>query len=130
MAELGKCPKCGGSIVDGKFGAYCQNKCGMFVGKAFGKELSDEEVTSLINGEKILLKGLVSKKSGNTYDMYIKPAGVEEFTYKKSDGTEVSATRWKFETSFPEDKESTETKDGAEEESAESLVSGDPLPFA
>ena len=26
---LGKCPKCGGDVVKGKYGAYCKNKCGM-----------------------------------------------------------------------------------------------------
>ena len=130
MAELGKCPKCGGNIVDGKYGAYCQNKCGMFIGKAFGKELSGEEVTSLLNGEKVLLKGLVSKKSGKTYDMYIKVVGIEDYTYQKSDGTEASGTRWKYETSFPDDKDSAGSSDGTEEGSSEDLVIGDPLPFA
>ena len=29
--SLGKCPKCGGDVVKGQFGAYCKNKCGMNV---------------------------------------------------------------------------------------------------
>ena len=28
---LGKCPKCGGDVVKGKYGAYCKNKCGVVV---------------------------------------------------------------------------------------------------
>ncbi len=32
--SLGKCPKCGGDVVKGRFGAYCKNKCGMNVSRA------------------------------------------------------------------------------------------------
>ena len=41
---LGKCPKCGGDVVKGKFGAYCKNKCGMNVGRAMGAVLSDSQI--------------------------------------------------------------------------------------
>lgn len=137
MAQLGKCPKCGGNIVDGKYGAYCAEKCGMYVSKAFGQELGNKEIQQLLDGKKILLKGLVSKKTGNTYDMYIKPDGIEKFSFSKHDGSEASGYRWKFETSFPDKKaEKKEEKNDEEEDisgdvSGENLVADEePLPFA
>lgn len=38
--SLGKCPKCGGDVVKGKFSAYCKNKCGMNVSRAMGAAMS------------------------------------------------------------------------------------------
>ena len=66
---LGKCPKCGADVVKGKFGAYCTGKCGMNVGKALGVTLSDSQVKSLLQGKKILVKGLKGKKG--SYDAYL-----------------------------------------------------------
>lgn len=63
---LGKCPKCGGDVVKGKFGAYCRNKCGMNVSRAMGVMLTDSQVKSLLAGEKTLVKGLKGKKG--SYD--------------------------------------------------------------
>ena len=37
--KLGTCPKCGGDVVKGKFGAYCKKKCGMNVSRALGVPL-------------------------------------------------------------------------------------------
>ena len=68
---LGKCPKCGADVVKGKFGAYCTGKCGMNVGKALGVTLSDTQVKSLLQGKKILVKGLKGKKG--SYDAYLIP---------------------------------------------------------
>ena len=78
---FGTCPKCGGDVVKGKFGAYCKNKCGMNVSKALGVQLSDAQVKSLLAGKKILIKGLKGKK-GN-YDAYLIPESIENFSYTK-----------------------------------------------
>ena len=83
---LGKCPKCGADVVKGKFGAYCTGKCGMNVGKALGVTLSDTQVKSLLQGKKILVKGLKGKKG--SYDAYLIPERIEEFSYRK-DGKEI-----------------------------------------
>ena len=48
---LGKCPKCGGDVVKGKYGFYCQKKCGMNVAKIYGKELSESQVAGLLHGK-------------------------------------------------------------------------------
>jgi DNA topoisomerase-3 len=50
---IGKCPKCGGDIVKGKFGFYCKGKCGMNVAKVYGKELTEAQITKLLSGKEI-----------------------------------------------------------------------------
>lgn len=95
---LGKCPKCGADVVKGKFGAYCTGKCGMNVGKALGVTLSDTQVKSLLQGEKILVKGLKGKKG--SYDAYLIPERIEEFSYTK-DGKEIKGLQYKFKMEFP-----------------------------
>ena len=95
---FGTCPKCGGDVVKGKFGAYCKNKCGMNVSRALGVQLSDAQVKSLLAGKKILVKGLKGKK-GN-YDAYLIPEGIEDFSYTK-DGKEIKGSQYKFKMEFP-----------------------------
>ena len=98
---LGKCPKCGADVVKGKFGAYCTGKCGMNVGKAFGVTLSDSQVKSLLQGKKILVKGLKGKKG--SYDAYLIPESIEKFSYTK-DGKEIKGFQYKFKMEFPQKK--------------------------
>ena len=98
---LGKCPKCGADVVKGKFGAYCTGKCGMNVGRALGVTLSDSQVKSLLQGKKILVKGLKGKKG--SYDAYLIPESVEEFSYTK-DGKEIKGFQYKFKMEFPQTK--------------------------
>lgn len=95
---LGKCPKCGADVVRGKFGAYCTGKCGMNVGKALGVTLSDTQVKSLLQGKKILVKGLKGKKG--SYDANLIPESVQEFSYTK-DGKEIKGFQYKFKMEFP-----------------------------
>ena len=97
---LGKCPKCGGDIIKGKFGPYCSEKCGMSIGRAYGKELTEEQVKDLLAGKKILLKGIKSKKGG-TYDAYLTPDGVQEYSYTSKSGEEKSGFQYKFNMEFP-----------------------------
>ena len=99
---LGKCPKCGADVVKGKFRAYCTGKCGMNVGKALGVTLSDTQVKSLLQGKKILVKGLKGKKG--SYDAYLIPESVDEFSYTK-DGKEINGFQYKFKMEFPQKKD-------------------------
>jgi len=99
---LGKCPKCGADVVKGKFGAYCTGKCGMNVGKALGVTLSDAQVKSLLQGKKILVKGLKGKKG--SYDAYLIPESIEDFSYTK-DGKEIKGFQYKFKMEFPPKKD-------------------------
>ena len=98
---LGKCPKCGADVVKGKFGAYCTGKCGMNVGRALGVTLSDSQVKSLLQGKKILVKGLKGKKG--SYDAYLIPQNIEEFSYTK-DGKKIKGFQYKFKMEFPKTK--------------------------
>lgn len=50
---LGKCPKCGGDIIGGQYGFHCKNKCGMNVGKVYGKELTENQLKNLLSGKEI-----------------------------------------------------------------------------
>lgn len=98
---LGTCPKCGGDIGKGKFGAYCKNRCGMNVSRVMGAMLSDSQIKSMLAGKKTLVKGLKGKKGG--YDAYLIPEGVEEYSYTK-DGKEVRGFQYKVKLEFPKKK--------------------------
>lgn len=50
--SIGKCPKCGGDVVKGKT-FYCKNLCGAFLGKVYGKELTETQLKSLLSGKQI-----------------------------------------------------------------------------
>ena len=97
---LGKCPKCGGDVVKGKFGAYCKNKCGMNVSRAMGAALTDSQIKSMLEGKKTLVKGLKGKKG--SYDAYLIPEGVEDYSYTK-DGKEIKGFQYKVKLEFPKE---------------------------
>lgn len=99
---LEKCPKCGGDVVKGKSGAYCSSRCGMNVGRYYSTVFTDKQVKSLLAGEKILLKGLKGKDS-KPYDLYLKPTGVEEYSYEK-DGKTMTGYQYSYEKSYPKKK--------------------------
>ena len=94
---FGKCPKCGGDVVKGKFGAYCKNKCGMNVARAMGAMLSDSQIISMLEGKKTLVKGLRGKKG--SYDAYLIPEGIEDYSYTK-DGKEIKGSQYKVKLEF------------------------------
>ncbi len=98
---LGKCPKCGGDVVKGKFGAYCKNKCGMNVSRAMGAVLTDSQIKSMLEGKKTLVKGLKGKTG--SYDAYLIPEGIEDYSYKK-DGKEIKGFQYKVRLEFPKNK--------------------------
>ena len=94
---LGKCPKCGGDVVKGKYGAYCKNKCGMNVGRAMGTVLSDMQIKRMLDGKKTFVKGLKGKKG--SYDAYLIPEGIEDYSYTK-DGKEIKGSQYKVKLEF------------------------------
>jgi DNA topoisomerase-3 len=51
--SLGKCPKCSNDVIKGKYGYYCTGKCGMNIGKVYGKELTVSQLTNLLSGKNI-----------------------------------------------------------------------------
>ena len=98
-AGLGACPKCGGKVVMGKYGAYCEEKCGMSVSGYYSTLFTDSQVKSLLAGEKIVLKGLEGR-DGKPYDLGLEPAGIEEYCYEKN-GKTIRGFRFVFHKSFP-----------------------------
>ena len=50
--SLGKCPKCSGEVKNGNYGIYCTAKCGMMIGKIYGKVLTEKQVKMLLSGKK------------------------------------------------------------------------------
>ncbi|MCM1529763.1 MAG: DNA topoisomerase 3 [Alistipes sp.] len=48
---LGKCPKCGGDVLKGQYGFCCKDKCGMNIGKVYGKSLTETQVKKLLSGK-------------------------------------------------------------------------------
>lgn len=96
---LGKCPHCGADYISGKFGAFCSKKCGFSCSYAFGKKLTNTQVKTLLDGKRILVKGLEKKSKDGTYDAYLIPTEVLE--YKSEKGTFYN---YKFDMEFPKPK--------------------------
>lgn len=53
IAPIGKCPKCKNDVKKGQFGFYCTGKCGMNIGKVYGKELTETQLKKLLDGKEI-----------------------------------------------------------------------------
>jgi DNA topoisomerase-3 len=75
----------------------------MLLGRAMGVTLSEGDVKSLLNGKKILVKNLHAK-SGKTFDAYLEPDGIEDFSYTDRNGNERSGSQYRFNMSFPNKK--------------------------
>ena len=104
---IGTCPNCKGDILIGKFGLYCKNKCGLSLSNvyALGKLLTMEQVKSILDGKKVLLKDLVSKNKGTTYEAYVSFDGIEECVYKNKEGQMLQGKKIKFKVDFPKRKQ-------------------------
>lgn len=75
-----QCPNCGGNIIYSPKGfPYCEDNCGLRLGSAYGKELTKTQLKNLIEGKEVLVKGFESKRTGKSYDMYLKMDGFEEY---------------------------------------------------
>lgn len=83
----GKCPKCGAEIRSGKFGFYCVGKCGMQIGKVFGKSLTAAQLGRLLGGESVTY-------SANGKKTTVLPEA-EPFSYNGKDGKKHSGYQWK-----------------------------------
>lgn len=76
--SLGKCPRCGGSVVELKKGFVCENRdCGFAIWKenkfftAKKKKPTAALVTELLAGGRAKLSGCYSEKTGKTYDAVV-----------------------------------------------------------
>lgn len=98
--ELCKCPACGGSILKGKYGPYCSDKCGFRIVYAFGKKLTEKQIISLCSGKKTKITGIKKKNGNDTFDAYAIPDGIEDYQYKTEDGKNVAGKQLKLKMSF------------------------------
>ena len=76
---IGMCPRCGSSVVESPRAYGCEsNDCKAVIFKdnkyfnSIGLTLTEEVATELFNEGQTFAKGLVSKRTGNTYDAYVK----------------------------------------------------------
>lgn len=51
--KIMKCPKCKNDVIQGQYGYYCSNRCGMNVAKVYGHELTEEQIEALCEGKKV-----------------------------------------------------------------------------
>lgn len=93
--EIGKCPECGNSVIEGEKGFGCvnwKNGCNYTIWKddkyikSFKKKVTKEMVELLLKNGKVGFRNLVSKK-GNTFSAY--------FRYEKN--KETGYYNWKIE---------------------------------
>ena len=73
--SIGKCPRCGESVYEGKKNYYCGNRACQFVmwknDRFFeerGKTFTPKIAAALLKSGKVKIKGLYSVKTGKTYD--------------------------------------------------------------
>ena len=66
-----------------------------------GEVLTDSQIKSMLEGKKTLVKGLKGKKG--SYDAYLIPEGVEDYSYTK-DGKEAKGFQYKIKLEFPNKK--------------------------
>ena len=99
--SLGACPNCGRPVASGKYGPYCTGRCGISLGRAFGKQLTDLQLSKLLEGKTVLMKGFKSKK-GTSYSAKLTLEGVEDYEYKKEDGTVKKGKRLRYKMELPE----------------------------
>lgn len=101
--KLGDCPFCGGDVVTGKYGVYCEKKCGMRFGKIMGKHPTENQWKDILAGKCILLRGLKSKKD-TVYDAYFTPETIEDYHYADKENKEHYGKQFKFKMEFPQKK--------------------------
>lgn len=75
---IGKCPRCGGDIIESIKGYKCTSPdCSFMIWKnnallqSQKKKLTTKMVKDLLNNDKILVKGFTSPKKGTKYDAYL-----------------------------------------------------------
>lgn len=100
---LAECPHCKSNLISGKFGAYCEGKCGIFLSGPSGKLTDDQIVKLFAEKKEVLLKNLTSQK-GSKYDAYIKYDTTEKFTYHDKEGNQREGVKINYTMRFPKNK--------------------------
>ncbi len=86
---VGKCPKCGGDVIEGKETYFCSNRekgCGFYIKKVMGnKEITRDIASELLQNKKTqLITDFVSKR-GRKFSayLYINDKGTVKFEFEK-----------------------------------------------
>jgi DNA topoisomerase-3 len=113
---VGKCPKCGGKIIEGKETYFCSNRengCTFYIKKVMGnKEITRDIAKELLKNKKTsLITDFVSKrgKKFSAY-LYIDDKGVVRFEFEKRDPKKGKITRSSKKSTKPESKVSRTSK--------------------
>lgn len=76
--RIGTCPRCGGSVVEGAKGFFCENKaCSFALWKSnyfFSnkkKSITKSVAAALLKEGRVFISGLYSEKTGKTYDAFV-----------------------------------------------------------
>lgn len=104
---LGKCPKCKGMFISGKYGPYCKNKCGFHPGYVLGKKLNSTQIEAIINHGEARIDGIMSK-TGKEYSVYAKMRDVYEYARKRPNGEIVTGFDFDLDLRFPDGTKITE----------------------
>lgn len=96
---IAKCPKCGDDVLENSKAFSCSKKCGFVLFKedkffaSLGKKMTKTYAKGLIEKRQVVVKDIVSKKTGNKYDLIVKadfsgqwPKYSTEFTQSKKKG--------------------------------------------
>lgn len=94
--ELCKCPNCDGTLKKGKFGVYCDKKCGFNLKHVFGKPITDEQLIDLCNGKRVFVKGIKKKSGKGTFSAYAVPKEIVKKSYKNKKGEDVIVYQFDF----------------------------------
>lgn len=75
---IGICPRCGGSVIEGTKGFFCENKACSFAlwkSKRFfsskKKAITKTIAAALLKEGRVFISGLYSEKTGKTYDAFV-----------------------------------------------------------
>lgn len=93
---LGKCPACGAEVIRGKASAYCSAGCGFLIKSVHGRDLSDPQIKSLLEGKAVRVDNMVSK-DGKSFSSYLKISGTRSFTVKDENGGDKTMLGPEFE---------------------------------
>lgn len=93
---LGKCPVCGQDVVRGKSSAYCSGGCGFIVRSVHGKEFSDAQIKSLLDGKAVRVDGMTAK-DGRNFSAHLKMNGTRSFSVPDENGGEKTLLAPEFE---------------------------------
>ena len=94
MEILGTCPHCFESVLYGKYGAFCTNKCGMSLNYAYGRKLEKKQIIDILEKKAIYIK--MKNRNGNERSAFLRPERVESYSYVSKNGETKKGYRYNY----------------------------------